>query len=241
MNSLLNLLVFLVLSIPAISLGQITLSNTIIEFLPDEKPFKDIGVVNNSNTAIYVVSKLTVLKNPGEKEEDRVPSDEILVSPKRFSVPANGRRVSRLVLKNVPEDTEKVYRLAYSPTDANPEETPETADPTRKQGLLVTVRTTVGGLIFVYPRKGEARFRWERNGRFVTFFNDGNIHLRVMSLFSCVDPQKQETCTKLKGKRLYGGMSHRLEVSPELSLRFTKALKETESIETIVIPVGDKI
>src|SRR5262245_50938369 len=109
------LLSFLALLLPGVgpraAHAQITVDRVIVLFKNSQRPIDNIVVKNTGDKALYVTVEPDVMVNPGDKDESRVHTTDLLVSPKRFSLDPNGERSVRLLLKKPHGDEEQVYRV----------------------------------------------------------------------------------------------------------------------------------
>ncbi len=230
--------------------AQISVGRVISVFRANERFFQDIIVSNSGPDPIHVVAQL-------EKVKERTPDDtevmeestDILVSPKRFSVPANGNRTARMMLKKPSVDTEQVYRLSFKPDQSRLDETESGIKLQPDKQAVIKVFTTIGMLIFVEPREVNANFSWTRTGGKVTFRNDGNIHEKLSQLVSCATEEdakiksweeRNEKCVKLGDKRVYPGFTHEVEVPENRWVTFRRKSGESGDDNDVVLRPVEK-
>lgn len=201
--------------------GQITVDNVIVHLGVAERPVHNVIVGNSSNSPAYVRVDVEAVREPGTSEET-VPTEELLASPKTFSIEPNGQRTVRLLLKTPPTDRERVFRVSFIPQDRGFGEEVRQA-----QGGVTTVikvLTGMGILVFADPASPKEELRWERNGDKIILNNSGNVNIYLGDGESC-SPTK--VCSKLPSKRLYE--SHKLEITspPENTVTYLTHAKGT--------------
>jgi len=205
--------------------AQISVDGVIVYLSANKPPVKNITVSNSSPNAMLANVTAVKVENPGTKDEKRVPTDEIIISPKRFSVPGKGERTVRLLLKTPPTNTERVFRVAFTPEAA--EETEEA----KPKSSHINILTGVGILVFAEPIEPTPALVWERSNNKLRLTNSGNINVVVDRLKAC-DPDKNN-CKDYDGKRLYAGNSLVLDVQNGKVLSLRK--KERQTFSTVEI------
>ena len=175
-SSFLFVLAVAVLFQTASAFAQISVDKVILTFSETDQPVKNILVRNAASDAMFVVVTATKVLNAGLPDESIVPTDEILVAPKRFSVPGRGERTVRLLLRQKSGELEQPYRLSFIP-EARDLTDEEKAAANGKSTLRVL--TGVGILVFAQPRQPTPKLVWDREPNKLTFRNEGNVNILV--------------------------------------------------------------
>lgn len=234
-----RLLIFLLLLslLPwSTALSQITVNSAIVNFGATKSPVLNLIVSNPSENTMYVVASVVSVPNPGEDPGKTVETDELLVSPRKFSVEATGRRTIRLLLRSKAKEQEKVYRVSFVPQDRGFGETIETH--LGKQRALIRVLTGMGVLVFADPLNPRADFSWTRNGNSLHFENSGNVNVFFGDGKAC-ENGNPEDCTPLPAKRVYPGYDFDVEVARNKVVTYGAQLGADIGYQRITIPAGD--
>ncbi|NDC38471.1 MAG: molecular chaperone [Proteobacteria bacterium] len=215
---------------PAPTAAQITVDNVIVHLGVAERPVHNVLVGNSSNQPSYVKVEIEAMKAPGQSDEF-IPTQDLLVSPKTFSVEGNGQRTVRLLLKTPPTDRERVFRVSFIPQDKGfgGEEVRHSQDGVT---TVIKVMTGVGMLVFADPAKPVEELRWERVGKSITLVNSGNVNVYLGDGESC-SPDKN--CSKLPSKRLYQAGKHEVTSAPENIVSFLVHSKGTGEYKRLTI------
>lgn len=213
-------------------LAQISVNDVIINFQAGARPVQNVVVSNASENPMYVTVSVEKIDKPGEDNSPRSATDELLVSPRQFSVDARGERTVRLLLKRQPQAAEQLYRVMFVPQDRKfgEDEEPDGNAPR----ALIKVLTGMGILVFADPVKPSATLTWKRDKNHLVFNNEGNIHVRLIQGKACT--KEKEECTELRSKRIYGGSSYTYDVDDKKTIYFTKRVGASGEFETLVIP-----
>ncbi len=243
----LKLLLFIYCLVPCTVLAQISVTDVITSFKSSDRPVKNVTVGNSSEELLYVTAEPIEVINPGTKNEERVKTTSLLVSPNRFSVQGKGERTVRILLRERPNDMEKVFRISYVPQAESHEEAADKESiSANTHNISIKVLTGVGMLIFAEPTDLKQDLQYERNGETVTFKNVGNTNVRIRTPYAC----KVEDISKLKQsddesqfcealppipRRLYPGMEATAKVPHDKAFVFTQDFNDkTERV--IVMP-----
>jgi P pilus assembly chaperone PapD len=189
-----------------VAIAQISVSSAIIHFRAGERPVMNISVGNSSDAPAYVVATAEEVPSPGIDSRTTEATTALLVSPKNFSIEPNGQRTVRLLLRESPGDTERVFRVSFVPQDRGFGE--ETESSPARPAAIIRVLTGMGVLVFADPAKPFADLNWERKDQKIVFQNSGNVHVHLSDGKACVG----ETCSELPGRRVYGGTSFEVDV-----------------------------
>jgi len=217
--------------------AQVRVASSVVSLEAGDRPVLDVTVLNEFPQAIYVVPEIARIVNPGEKKDKFEPSDDIIVSPKRFSIPAKSERKARLILKKGFGEDERVYRLVFTPAPP-PEDLELEEAKGEKIRPFVRVITTIGLLVFVEPKVPAPNFDWTVEGKKVIFRNTGNIHIKLDEVLFCYSKEKPD-CRKSEGKRIYPGQTFEVSGNPQDAiLKFRKTVGESKPEGQVSIKLG---
>ncbi len=215
--------------------GQVTVNTVIATFKATQRPVQNITIGNSSSNAAYVLARVERVLDPedgGNKSED---SEDILVSPKAFSIEPNGQRSVRLLLRKPPPEKETVYRALFVPQDRGFGQ--EIVKEHQGRRASIRVLTGMGVLIFVEPKVSERKFTWIRNEHSIAFRNDGTLHEELSNGQHC--DAKGEDCKPLAGKRVYAGSTYEVKVDGERKVTFLRRSGSAGEFEQMTVePVG---
>jgi P pilus assembly chaperone PapD len=239
---LLGLLALSLAHSPQPGQAQIAVDNVLLHMKAGKRPIVNTIVRNGSKSVFYVESEARLLINPGGgSEEKAVPADDLLLSPKKFSLGPNQERAIRLLLKKVPPEMEQVYRIAFIPQSRSFEE-PENKASATFAGRSTDIRiiTGMGLLLFVDPLKPRVQLAWTRAGGRITFTNKGNVLAGLVDAQACLKVKEgEENCTPVVTKRVYGGRDASVEVPGDRYFKLSVENGSTSEIRDLLIPVGD--
>ncbi|MFM1848285.1 MAG: hypothetical protein RL417_1759 [Pseudomonadota bacterium] len=179
--------------------GQVTVNNILLNFPSGQRPIQNVTVGNSSDNPAYVVASLERVVDPESGGNKAEPSEDILISPKAFSIEPRGQRAVRFLLRNPPKDKEVVYRALFTPQDRGfGQEAKHNI-----QGRVASIRvlTGMGVLLFVEPPKPLGELHWIRTKDSIVFNNRGNVHVELGEGKACLSSD----CVPLERKRVYSG------------------------------------
>ncbi len=206
--SLLSALWLFGLGFTTTAFANITLSQAIIFFQPDERPIQTIGVINIDDERTFAVKTDVVeVLNPGSKEQNSIKSRSLVVAPNAFEVAAQNTRNVRLMLRERnSSDMEKVYRVTFTP------EAP-TRTITQKKTKEITTKIDIivgmGALILVPPKEVVYKLEASREGKKLFFINNSNVSTEIQPRTIC---KTEDTCFRFNGARLYPGKNWQFEL-----------------------------
>lgn len=204
--------------------GQVSVDRVIIDFKPNESPVTNLVVRNSSPSVLYVKTESYNVERPGEADEKHVPTDRLLISPKRFSVPANGERTVRLLLRDKPGEVEGVFRASFMPVSDESGLEGLSSGQQQKPGAILRVLTGMGILVFAAPRELKPNLTVERGPDRVTIANAGNINVFIDQLRICEAGGKQ--CKDYPAKRMYPGNKIDVSVPADSTFSFRKYVNQ---------------
>jgi len=184
--------------------AQITVNTAIVHFKYGQRPVINVEVGNSSEHTAYVVVQVMAVPDPASDSSHTIETEELLVSPRNFSVEANGQRTVRLLLRKPPGDSELVYRVSFIPQDRG---FGDEVEHNLGGGATAVIRVLsgMGILVFADPINPTGKLEWTRAGDLLTFTNPGNVHVFLGDGQSCHGERNSEGCEKLPAKRLYAG------------------------------------
>jgi P pilus assembly chaperone PapD len=194
-------LIWLLLALaPSFAAANITLSNAILVFQPDERPVQTIGVINIDDSRTFAIkTQVSEVIHPGQKELQQIIDTRALaVAPNAFEVSAQQTRNVRLLLRERNTgDKERVFRVTFTPETPSRTEVRETPE-----GITTRVDIIVGmgALILVPPEKVDYQLTASRDGKTLYFNNQSNVSTEIQPRTLCKD---EENCFRFNGTRLY--------------------------------------
>jgi P pilus assembly chaperone PapD len=216
---------------PGVLRAQITVNSAIFHLKFGERPVQNVFVGNSSSEPGFVVVTVEEITDPEMGGTHFVPTQDLLVSPKSFSVEPNGTRTVRILRKSLPAEHEKVYRVSFSPQDKGFGEEIETSTEGRK--AVLRVLTGMGILVFADPANPVVNLAWQRQDDKVIFSNSGNLHAQLVDGKSC--DKENKNCEKLPGKRVYGGTHFEVKVPGDRRVSYLKRSGASGEMERITI------
>lgn len=228
----------LLLAVSLLSAGettaQVTVSNVIMTFQMGKRPVQNVMVGNSSEHPAYVLATVERVLDPAEGGSKSEPTEDIIVSPKAFSIEPRGSRAVRLLVKSPPKGNEEVYRVVFTPQDR------EFGTEIKKDfgGRTATIRvlTGMGVLVFVEPANPMGNLEWQRDKEAIVFANSGNVHVELGEGKSC----KGTACNPVDRKRVYPGSTYQVKVAPENQLTFLARSGSAGAYENLTIePLKD--
>ncbi len=201
------------------ALAQISLSDTILHLKTGTRPIINLVVRNSSSEILYISSVAEVVLEPGNPKSTSVIDEDLLVSPKKFSVAGNGERTVRILLKKQPAEIEKLYRLSFIPQDQAFEGAGETKI-FKNRKISVKVLSGMGALLFVDALRPNPQLSWTREKGAIVFHNSGNQHVRLMFGKQCMPGADPENCKGIDAKRVYAAQTVRIEVDDQSTVTF---------------------
>lgn len=202
--------------ISSVAHAQVTVSAVILTFKAKQRPVQTISVGNGATTPTYVVAHVEKVLDPEKGGNTSEPSDDILISPKTFSIEPGGQRSVRLLLRTPSPEKETVYRALFVPQDRGFGQ--EISREVQGRRASIRVLTGMGTLVFVEPSTSTRDFSWIRSPTGITFTNNGTLHEELSNVHRC--PTNGGPCSSLEGKRVYAASSYELKVRGEDRVSF---------------------
>ena len=217
--------------------AQISVSDSVIHFQAGTRPIVNVAVRNSSDSALFVSTVLERSADPGMADSKMVLDDSILVSPKKFSVPAKGERTVRLLLKKPLMETEQLFTLTFAPQEKEFDEDESQKIQVKGRGINLRILSGMAALVFVDPARPNPDLKWTREPGKVVFKNDGNQHVRILFAKACrKDTEGAEECVPSEAKRVYSGKTHEVALADDATLTFSRKNGASGDLEAIEIP-----
>jgi P pilus assembly chaperone PapD len=203
---------------------------------------------------MYVSVRVERIKDLASDKIESVPAEDLLVSPKNFSIAPQGQRTIRILLKSPPADKEQAYRVLLLPQYSEFGEDQVKAAKVRGSTLSLKVATGIGVLVYAQPRQVVASLEVERSASQVIFSNKGNVHFTVSGGVSCPsnvvlsDAERQlalheknaatfeeKGCNFIAGARVHAGRSVNIPVPSNRRLFIGKRLGSVGDFELLLV------
>ena len=210
------------------NLLHFAVDRTFITFFPKERPIQNLVVKNKTDRTLYMMASVQAVQRPGFDDQFLEPSDNLLVSPRRFELERGGQRTLRLLLRKPALDREQVYRIVLLPQRESFE---KNLVDVRLNGRIARLDVIAGMAITVsaLPLESRSDLTWEKIKDVLVLRNVGNAGVYLDSGRFC--PEGQTRCLTLPSKRLYPGNSWGLRLPGRGRLQFlTKTGADFESL-----------
>ncbi len=194
--------------------AELVLSELIVDLQPGKHARDDVEIWNKSDQRTFVAVEPRQILNPSmaNQSERRDPDPEklgLLVSPTRMILEPGQRKLLRIATLASANDREQVYRVTVKPVIGSVE-SPDS-------GLKILVGYDL--LVLVRPMQMLPNVAVSRNGRALTFNNQGNVSVEIIDGTQCNSSHAE--CKELPGKRLYPGASWTAELGSDLPVQYT--------------------
>ena len=204
-----------------------------ILFSGSDRPIQNVVLKNKTAYTMYITAKAEKLTRPGFQDQSKVPTNALLVSPRRLTLDPQGQRTVRLVLQTPANVQEDVYRIVFVPQtdsfDKTLVEAQISGEPARVAvvaGLAVSVSSV--------PLHAEPKIEWSRTkSGLVVLINRGTASVLLDSGKFCSDDGRP--CVHIPSKRLYPGNTWGLRVPRVGTLEFLQ--RYASEYEPLIIPV----
>ncbi len=198
--------------------ADMSLDRSILTFDADGSPRQDVEITNTGSENLYLETEILRVSEPGTDAETRErvldpDAIDLLVTPARLIVPPGARRLLRIVNLGEPADVDRIYRINVRPVVGELE-----ADTT-----AVKVVIAYQLLVILRPPDPQPNLVWERNGRQITFTNEGNSNVLLFNGAQC--PPDGGDCIELnRAQRLYAGNSWTFDLPLDAAVEFTTGI-----------------
>ena len=179
-------------------MGEMVLSQVIVDLLPAKPPRDDIEVWNDGDERLYVSAEPFEIRAAGTPAETRSPAGTpeesgLLVAPQRLILEPGERRTIRIALIGERPPSDRVFRVAIKPV----------AGPVSASTDALKVFVGYDTLVLVRPEGPTSEIEGQRAGRTLTLRNTGNTAQELFDGRQC--DASGADCRALPAKRLYPG------------------------------------
>lgn len=234
--------------------AQVSVNSVLVTFTGQDRPVRNLVVSNSGVSAMYVSVRVERIKDLAADNIESVPAEDLLVSPKNFSIAPQGQRTIRILLKSPPADKEHAYRVLLLPQYSEFGEDQVKAAKVRGRTISLKVATGIGVLVYAQPREVVANLEVERSSSNAIFTNKGNVHYTVSGGVSCPsnvvlsDAERQlalheknaaifegKGCNFITGARVHAGRSVNIPLPPNRRLFTGKRLGSLGEFELLLV------
>jgi len=197
------------------SLADMYVDRSIVIFEPDAPPREDVKVSNTGDEVIYVQVDVFSVDNAGSEQEklSKVtdPKDlKLIATPNKMIIPAGGQKLIRIVNLEASNQEERIYRINVTPIVA------PLSDETSQLRIVVAYQI----LTIIQPDSPKATLVAQRDGKVVTFRNNGNSNILLSEGNQCKSLGSTD-CNELPSHRLYAGNSWNLDLPYDAPLSYS--------------------
>ncbi|TVS17018.1 MAG: hypothetical protein EA417_08470 [Gammaproteobacteria bacterium] len=195
--------------------ADMSLDRSILIFDAQSTPRQDVEITNSGSENLYLETEILRVSQPGTEAETRErvldpDAIDLLVTPARLIVPPGARRLLRVVNLGDPAKVDHIYRINVRPVVGSVE----------AETTAVKVIIAYQLLVILRPSDPQPELIWDRQGRNITFTNNGNTNVLLFNGVQC--PPDGGDCVELNAaQRLYAGNSWTLELPYDGSVEFT--------------------
>jgi len=180
------------------AMGEMVLSQVIVDLMPGKPPRDDIEVWNDGSERLYVSAEPFEIRAPGTPAETRAPAGTpeqsgLLVAPQRLILEPGERRTIRIALIGERPASDRVFRVAIRPV----------AGPVSASTDALKVFVGYDTLVLARPQGLANAIEGQRSGQTLTLRNTGNTAQELFDGKQCDAAGTQ--CRALPAKRLYPG------------------------------------
>lgn len=203
-----------------------------VAFETGARPVQNVVAKSRHDKPLYITAGAQRVLNPGTARQTIEPTEDLVVSPRRFELEPGGERTLRLLLKKPAASDEVVYRIVLLPQADSFER--QIID-VKMNGELRKVDVITGLVMNVVSRPAQPSLKitWKVDGEELIVTNAGNTEVLLESGQFC--PEEQEQCYPVPSKRLYAGNSFGLRVPEPGVFRFMK--RHGEEFQQLVMTV----
>lgn len=201
---------------------------SIVIFEPGQPARQDVKVSNSEPEDIFVQVDVLEVKKAGTVDETReIVSDpsklKLLATPNKLIIPGNGQKLIRIVNLQVDNNEERIYRINVTPI----------VPPLEEDSSQLRIVVAYQILAIVQPNDPNSTLNAQRNGRMMTFVNNGNTNILFSDGKQC-EPDNPDNCTDLTSRRLYANNEWQLELPFDAPV--TYSIRSFDGIKTQIFP-----
>ena len=212
-----------------ISKANISISLTILDFLPKDSRQKNIELGNNKKDMSYIKSEVSEILNPGMPNQKRIPitrknRGKLIISPLQLTMKPNERKIIRFISteKNLKKDS--VFRTTIVPLIKPKKD---------QQGIGINVLIGYEVLTIIRPKNMIFDLNITRNIKrnTITYKNNGNTNILLNKVVQC--DEYGIDCQTLAHKRLYAGNTYTVSL-PYYGAKITNEIQYANKTKRIV-------
>lgn len=198
-----------------------------VTFKAGEPARQDIVITNPDAEPLYVKVEVSEIFNAGTAAEERRISREaedinLLATPNKLVIQPGQQKNVRLVNLAGHGESERVYRVNVTPVVGKVEV------PAGASGMQVKVLVAYDLLAVVAPQKPQPALAALREGKSITFRNNGNTNMFLFNGVQCPTPEALPAeCVTIHGKRLYPGNTWTVELPFDQPVDFSLSIVDT--------------
>jgi P pilus assembly chaperone PapD len=241
--------------------AQLGVNKVIVTFKGTDRPVKNVTVSNSAKHPLYVTVKAERVVDLSVEPMVYEPADDLLISPKTFSVGPLGQRTVRILMKQLPSDKERAYRMLLIPQATEFGDSEATTMKRNGRSVALHVLTGSGMVVYAEPTKLVKELALSRDTTTLTLTNRGNVQVQFSAGVTCPesvelsdDERKialdfrgnsefeKRGCTRFKGGRIHVSRSAAIQSPIGNRIIFGRRFGSDGEMESLVIePRSDQI
>lgn len=206
--------------------ANISVDKVVVHFDNGRRPVENIIVTNTGERPLMVKTKIVETLKPGQTDEEEISTRKVIVAPQSFTLAPGEKRTARIVLREMPQDMEAMYRVRFFPSTIK-EKAQET-----QQGMSIKLNVLfgMGVLLLAAPQNPEPNFTAKRENGKIIVTNNGNVTVQLNRERFCDDDGE---CVQIPGKRVYPGMTWTTDIPKELRGKpFSQTIRVNNDYQT---------
>tara|TARA_R110002072_G_scaffold103600_2_gene227260 strand:+ start:7661 stop:8416 length:756 start_codon:yes stop_codon:yes gene_type:complete len=212
----------------ATATADMYVDRSIVVFEPGEPARQDIKVTNSDTEDMYVQVEVLEVTKAGTVDEIRAtvtdPSKlKLLATPNKLVIPPNGQKLIRIVNLKPDNTEERIYRINVTPI----------VPPLEEDSSQLRIVVAYQILAIIQPDSPASTLNAQRNGKMMTFVNNGNTNVLLSDGKQC-NPSNSTECKDLTSRRLYANNEWQLELPFDAPV--TYSIRSFDGIKTQVYP-----
>lgn len=234
--------------------AQLGVNKVVVTFKGTDRPVKNVTVSNSAKHPLYVTVKVERVVDLSMESVTYESADDLLISPKTFSVGPLGQRAIRILLKQMPTNKERAYRVLLLPQASEFGEDEGTTIKHKGRTVALHVLTGSGMVVYAEPIKPLKELEISRDSKGVTLTNKGNLQVQFSAGVSCpenvklskddmelaMDFRKNEKleklgCIRFKGGRVHAGRADSIQSPHGNWIIFGRRFGSDGEMESLII------
>jgi P pilus assembly chaperone PapD len=241
--------------------AQLGVNKVIVTFKGTDRPVKNVTVSNSANHPLYVTVKVERVVDLSIEPMSYEPADDLLISPKTFSVGPLGQRTVRILLKQAPAEKERAYRVILLPQASEFGDVEGATIKHKGRSVALHVLTGSGMVVYAEPAKLVKELVISREAKELILTNKGNIQVQYSSGVTCPESVKlskdeialaldfrnnekleQKGCIRFQGGKVHAGRSGSIKSPPDHRIIFGRRFGSDSEMEAFSIePRSDQM